>query len=220
IDLTIESEENPCLEIPQIYTVSDSVYIDKKPVPTVNYNVSGPSFTCPGDTITLYLDYTEGNPHYTFEVIEDFGDSLYVYGAGNYTSSLTLTNEFGCSATQVRTLIISTAPTPTITMEPQNGAICPGDSILLVANTPGTAYWQGPDGIMGSNDSLYVNEAGLYFAEVNFYEGCALVSNTVQVSEYSTPYLDGSGGVLCEGETLVIGIVSTAITNIEWQAPF
>ena len=220
VSLTMETEENPCLDDPQIYTISDSVYVVMRPKPVFEYVVTGPAYTCPGDTITLYVEHSEGTPAYSFNVIEDFGDSLYVYGPGNYISSLTITNEYGCSATEVEVLNISTAPTPSIAMDSETGAICPGDSILLIANTPGTPQWQGPSGTMGSADSVFVTEAGLYYAEVSFYPGCALVSNTVQISEYSTPYVDGSGGVLCEGDTLEISIVSTAISNIEWQEPF
>ena len=220
ITLEIESEENPCLDIPQTYTVSDSIYALVRPVPVVEFVLTGPVYTCPGDTITLFADYPLGTPTYNFNVIEDFGDSLYVYGSGNYVASLTLTNEFGCSSTKMQSLLIGTAPTPSINMFPQTGAICPGDSILLVANTGGIPEWQGPSGNLGNQDSLYVTEAGLYYVEVYFYPGCALVSNTLQISEYSTPYLDGSGGVLCLGDTLEISIVSTSITNISWQDPF
>lgn len=220
ITLEIETEENPCLDEESTYTVSDSIYAVVRPLPNVDFTLTGPSFTCPGDTITLYADYSEGTPNYNFDVIQDFGDSLYVFGPGNYVASLTNTNEFGCSATSIESILINTAPTPAIFMYPQTGAICPGDSILLIADTPGLPEWQGPSGNIGSGDSLYVTEAGLYYAEVNFYAGCALVSNTVQISEYSTPFLDGNGGVLCGGDTVEISIVSTAITNISWQDPF
>ncbi|NEN23691.1 T9SS type B sorting domain-containing protein [Cryomorpha ignava] len=220
ITLEIETEDNPCLDEPQIYTVSDSVYALLRPVPVVEFTLTGPGFTCPGDTITLYTEYSEGTPTFNFNVIEDFGDSLYVYGDGNYNASLTITNEFGCSTTKIQTLVITTAPTPSIIMLPETGAICPGDSILLVASSAGTPQWQGPSGNLGNQDSLYVSEAGLYYAEVTFYAGCALVSNTVQISEYSTPFLEGSGGVLCQGDTIEISIVSTSITNISWQDPF
>jgi len=208
------------VEVDQFYVVTDSIYVVLNPSPVAEFTLTGPSYTCSGDTITLYSTYPEGTtPVYNFTIIEDFGDSLYVYGPGNYHASVTVTNEFDCSSTVTQAVLITTAPTPSIAMQPQNGTICPGDSILLTSNTPGTPLWQGPSGSIGNDVSIYVHEAGLYFAEVTFYPGCALVSNTVQVSEYATPYLEANNGVLCEGDTLEISIISSAISDIVWQDP-
>ena len=219
ITVEITSKENACVDIDQVYLITDSIYVVLQPVPVVDFTMTGPNFTCPGDTITLYTDYSIGIPNYNFTVIADFVDSIYVYGEGLYSASLTLTNEYGCATTKYQNINISTAPTPSITMLPQNGTICPGDSILLTSQSPGIPLWQGPSGSMGNDESVYVHEAGLYYTEVTFYPGCALVSNTVQVSEYATPYLDANNGFLCAGDTLEISIISSAITNISWQEP-
>ena len=219
VSVEITVEENPCIDEEPVYTVTDSIYVIRHPTPVVDFELTGPAFACPGDTITLYAEFSEGTPSYNFNVIEDFGDSLYVFGSGQYAAFLTITNEFGCSNTNAELITIAEASTPSISVLPAQSAICPGDSLLLVLNTPGDNVWQGPSGNLGNNDSLYVYEAGLYFAEVTFYPGCALVSNTIQLSEYATPYLAGNDGVLCAGDSLEINIVSSSISNIEWQAP-
>ncbi len=220
ITLEIETEENPCLDSIQTYVLTDSVYALLRPSPDITFTLTGPEYTCPGDVFTLYSDFSEGTPNYNFNVIEDFGDSLYVMGAGNYIATLNVTNEYGCSDSEVESLTIVEAPTPSISFFPSIPVICPGDSVLIYTESPGDIQWQGPSGTMGGEDSLYVQEAGLYFAEVSFYPGCALVSNTVQISEFATPYLEGSGGVFCEGDTIEISVVSSSITNISWQEPF
>jgi hypothetical protein len=193
------------------------VYIDIEPLPSVFLNLTGPEATCPGDSLMLYLE-TDGTLSFAFDVIENYGDSILVSGAGLYEVTATNVNDNGCQVIAVESLEIGFVTTPEIFSMPETAIICPGDSVLLATDSPGNIFWQGPSGLAGTSDSIYVDESGLYFAEVVFYAGCALVSNTLQVAEYATPFISSSNAILCPGESITISVVSTTGT-VEWLAP-
>ncbi len=218
ITLEIEIVANECSDNPQFYTLSDSVYVSISPLPSVYFNFTGPAATCPGDSLMLYVD-TNGEMEYLFDVIQDFGDSVLVSGTGVYQAVASVSNSFGCDVFSLQELEINLVETPVITADPESAIVCPGDSILLSTNSPGNITWQGPGGNVGTGDEIYVDEAGLYFAEANFYPGCGLVTNTIQLVEYATPSISSNNAVLCPGETITISVVSTAAGGIEWQAP-
>jgi hypothetical protein len=93
---TIVTEPNPCFD--QIeYTVEDSIYIQFLPNPEVSLEVTGPQEACANDSLMLYVDYV-GELTLGFTPIQDFGDSVLVNGTGVYQFSVSLTNEFGCTA--------------------------------------------------------------------------------------------------------------------------
>jgi len=218
LSVQLTSVDNPCLEDIYEHFTSDSIYVDILPVPDSELVISGPEFYCPGDTLVFYIEYN-GQLVLDFEPIEDFGDSVYVQGPGTYGVSNSVTNEFGCSANASDFILVQEVETPVIATNPSEAVVCPGDSVQIFTSSPGTITWQGPSGIIEDTSSIYVQEPGLYFAEVEFYEGCALVSNTVEVSEFSTPFLDGSNAVLCPGGEVDIQIISSALDAIMWQAP-
>src|SRR5690606_34624840 len=78
---------------------------------------------------------------------------------------------------------------------------------------------QGPNGpLTETAATIDVFEAGLYFCEVSF-DNCALVSNTLEISEYSTPFILPVEDVLCEGETVTINLSAGVDANIQWESP-
>lgn len=218
VTVELTSQKNPCTDEILTQFDSDSIYVEIVPVPEASIEMIGPEFNCPGDTLVFFLDF-EGELSFDFEVIEDFGDSIYVSGTGFYQATVTSTNEFGCSATASDFILVQEVQTPEIFTDPVEAVVCPGDSVQILTFSPGTITWQGPSGNFEGESEIYVQEPGLYFAEVEFYEGCALVSNTIEVIEFTTPFLDGSNAVLCPGEEVEIGIVSSSLDAIEWQAP-
>ena len=218
IELEITTLDNPCFDIFNTYRATDSLYIRISPLPSVFLNASGPEATCPGDTLVFYME-TDGVLSFDFTPIANFGDSLYVSGAGEYIITATQSNEFGCTVISTEQIDIVDVSTPEIEINSEFSLICPGDSVELISAAPGEISWQGPSGNIGIGESIFVNEAGLYFAEVTFYSGCALVSNTIQISEYATPSLSASNAILCPGDSVIISVISTAEGSIEWQAP-
>ncbi len=217
ITVDIESEENICTDGIDEYSLTDSVFIVVNPAATASALITGPAASCSNDTITLLIEY-DGDITYDFVVIEAFDDSLWVVGAGFYTIMVSNTNEFGCFALTTSSHSVSNVVSPIITSGSE-AVICPGDSVLLFTNSPGDITWQGPNGAFANEQSTYVDDEGLYFIEVEYYPGCALVSNTIQVAEYATPFISGSGGVICPGDTLEISIISTSIDDLNWLEP-
>ncbi|MFN2429937.1 MAG: gliding motility-associated C-terminal domain-containing protein [Cryomorphaceae bacterium] len=217
-------EDNICVDDTGSFTATDSIYVMLFPNPETFLNVDGPEFVCAGDTFTVYLDYS-GNFDYNIpfssdlEEIEFYGDSLLLTGSGFIGFTVDSLNEFNCASSSTGSLNIETVSTPEILVLSESAVICPGDSVQLATDSPGEILWQGP-GLQGeTGESIYVTEPGLYFTEVTFYEGCALVSNTLEVAEYATPFISGMDGVLCPDDSLEISIVSTANTQINWLDP-
>lgn len=219
INVEIEKEENECETDFPVYSLSDSVYVQVIPAPEVSISLTGPNFVCPGDTVTLLLEY-EGDLNLNFTPIANFGDSLWVNGPGTYNAGVSLQSENGCSASSGATLLIQEVSSPSIISSSETGIVCPGDSVLLVATAQGDVVWQGPDGPFASDSNfVYVSESGIYYIEVSYYEGCELVSNSVEISEYTTPYISGSNAVLCAGDSVEISIISSSNSDINWLPP-
>ncbi|MCZ4408443.1 gliding motility-associated C-terminal domain-containing protein [Cryomorphaceae bacterium 1068] len=220
--VTVEliSQENPCTDEILTQFTSDSIYVEVVPVPEASIEIMGPEFFCPGDTLVFFLEYDGLLTFEDFEPVENFGDSIYVAAPGFYQITATATNEFGCSDLATDFILVQEVQTPEIFTNPEEAVVCPGDSVQIITTSPGSITWQGPSGTFEGQSDIYVQEPGLYFAEVEFYEGCGLVSNTIEVSEFATPFLDGSNAVLCPGGEVDISIVSSSLDAIEWQAPF
>jgi gliding motility-associated-like protein len=219
ISVELELTDSQCFEDELHYT-SDSVFVVVNPVPPVFVELTGPDFVCAGDTFMLYVESNMDFITFNFNIIQDFGDSLLVNLTNvNLSATVMDINEFGCVGSAESNIFVSQVPQPEIFSNPPNAVVCPGDSVMLTTSSPGTVLWQGPSGLAGVGSNVYVSEAGLYFAEVVFYEGCALVSNTLQVAEYATPFIGASNGVLCPGDTVALEVMSTSIENIQWFDP-
>ncbi len=220
ITLELESEENVCLDDIYTYTIEDSVYVEVAPAPDTEISLAGPGYICPGDTFMLHFDYI-GQLDISFEYVELFDDSVLVTGTGLYGVVATDTTDLGCVSTSTASLTVQEVSSPNLINTDPVGVICPNDSILLIAqHQGGTLSWIGPNGVFATDtNQVYVFDGGEYYLELEFYEGCGLVSNTVEIDEYSTPYLAGSNAVLCEGETVEISVVSAGDAVVQWLAP-
>ncbi|MGB6037639.1 MAG: gliding motility-associated C-terminal domain-containing protein, partial [Cryomorphaceae bacterium] len=218
VTLTVEPEINECNDTPFTYSDIDSIYVSLLEPPDIFISVTGPTLMCPGDTIVLQYDYT-GTLTGNFGVAQNFLDSAYIDSPGFYNFSVDSTAENGCVGFASQQLNISLVPSPQIFTDPPNAIICPGDSVELLSNNEGDFLWQGPIGSVAGDNSLWVSESGLYFAEVTFYEGCALVSNTVQLAEYATPFLYAESDSVCQGGSTDIWVFSNSLETIEWLPP-
>ncbi len=210
-------------------TLSTSIYVEVVPSPGDSFliDIVGDSLLCPGDSIQLIVSGSQGF-QYTWQgggITGLHEDSVWIFVADTFTVSyyFNVTNQFGCSdsGSVAGDHIVLYKPQPTITMSPASGLICPGDSVRLYCDGPGIFEWQGPSGILGSSDStIYVTTPGLYYCVRSDSDSCSLISNTVQVNQYTTPFLLPSpSGTLCEGESVTINVVTNPGSIIQWQAP-
>ncbi len=220
ISVEIEYTDNPCSLLEDPYLVTDSIYIVVNSPPQVDLTLEAPEASCGGPVVIVIETNADMISFPAYSPLQVWGmDSILVSGPGQYSVMATSTSELGCSATSIQTVLIDNVLTPVIATDPGTAVICPGEEVEIYTNSIGTITWQGPNGFAGTGLSITVNEPGLYFAEVFFYPGCALVSNTVQVAEYATPFLASSNALLCQGDSVIISVISTDINSIEWLAP-
>lgn len=223
VELSFDSTFTDCLDFEFFEALSDSVYVELLPGPSVSVQLGdAPAVICPGDTVAVAV-LTEAENLNLFgtasSVVE--GDTILVTSSGSVGVIASVTNEFGCTASAVNTFSISGPADPSIVSSPSPAVVCPGDSVLLTAFTPAdSVFWSGPDGTFAEGGTAWVSQPGDYFAVAQFYPGCALVSNTLDVAEYATPFLLAENGAICPDSTLVIAVNTVPGSDITWGPPF
>ncbi|MEX2596820.1 MAG: gliding motility-associated C-terminal domain-containing protein [Salibacteraceae bacterium] len=211
------------------FYISDSVYVTPLPSPTVgafSIGIGGRDYYCPGETIALW---GEGGSVYTWSgpfVNGSIADTVYVGSPGSYGVSSTIyeTNQYGCTDSLTANASKTVMEKPQPTLSSVNEVICPNDSVwLTVSNTGATEgfIWEGPNGIINSDSSsIAVTDAGTYFCTVNDSDSCDLASNTITLTQYNTPSLAAGGNlVICDGDSVVLNVVSSSGSSIEWLPP-
>ncbi|MBL4585995.1 MAG: SBBP repeat-containing protein [Flavobacteriales bacterium] len=208
--------------------VSHSIYVELNPLPNlgpVDIDILGGTNVCPGDSILLVatqaLNYLWEGPG----VDGNMNDSVWVSLQGTYfvSTASSDTNSFGCSASvsAIDSIFVTVQTQPEVTMTPSNGVICPNDSVLLTADGVGSFVWQGPSGPVGEDQSsVYVTTPGIYYCIRTDLFGCEVVSNSVEVFQYATPLILVDGPIiLCQGESVILSVISNLGSSIEWQPP-
>jgi gliding motility-associated-like protein len=194
-----------------VQTLSDSIYVKLLPQPKIT--ISGKNLICPGDSEYLVVS---GSNNYDWST-GSTNDSILVNTAGYYFVTSISTD--GCSTTEL--FVVSNPPLPNVTMNPSNGLICPGDSVTLTCSGSGIFQWQGPSGPFGGNNPVvYVKTPGSYNCVVTDSLGCLLLSNTVTVTQYSTPFLITSPSTtLCAFDTAILSAIAPVGATINWAPP-
>ncbi len=201
-----------------ILSVSDSVYVHFYPQPPpITLTITGKTILCPGDSTWLVA---HGSSNYSWSNSATT-DSIRV-AAGSYNVFSEVINTYGCYSIGVATATVSYTPQPNITMNPSNGIVCPNDSVQLTCSGAGGTYaWQGPSGpIPGSSPVIYVKTPGYYYCIESDTNGCVLLSNTVLIGQYSTPYLSASPAqTICPGDSAKISVIAPNGSIINWFPP-
>jgi len=211
---------NYCDTLP--FSVSDSVYITVNTNPTVNLSWLGSNLICPGDSLLLLgsgpnLVWTGNVPNAPV-----MADSVWIFDAGMVYLSADTISPAGCSSSASVSIPIAFYEEPVLVSQPSNALICPGDSVLLIASNGQAYVWFGPGGPLNLNQqSIYVTLPGFYYCEVLNSSGCPLFTNTLEVKQYTTPFLLVSPRpVLCfDGDSTEIEAVSNIGSTIQWNAP-
>lgn len=206
--------------------VQKDIYVEVNPVPVINpfaVNINGSQSICPGDSNLLVAT---GAPNYLWLGPGINGipnDSIYISLPGIYAvnSSLTITDSNGCSASHYSSasILVSIKPQPSVISEAT--LICPNDSIQLTSIGGGTDfYWEGPNGQIQGDSVIYATDPGQYFCIVNDSDSCELVTNTILLTQYSTPQLLANGDLyICDGDSLEISVIANDSSIVEWQFP-
>lgn len=222
VDVSFDSLSVECFTSEFFTELSDSVYVELLPGTTAELQLGeAPSVLCPGDTVYVSLTTEAESVNVVGSGATAAGDSIVVTAPGNVFVSVSTTNEFGCTANASAGFTIAGPSDPAITSSPSPAVVCPGDSVLLTASTPAdSVFWSGPAGTFDEGGATWVSQPGDYFAVAQFYPGCALVSNTLDVAEYATPFLLSENGAICPDSTLVISVNTVPGSDITWGPPF
>jgi gliding motility-associated-like protein len=213
----------PCLEDSLIFTLRDSIYIDLYPVVPITVDLTGPNVVCDGDTIVLTASCTCNAVDWAgpaFELLDPW--SIAVWGPGMYGVSADTTDLNGCTYTASDHIEVSMPTGPVLQVDPVDGILCPGAVATITADVSGTdAVWFGPDGpISGAGSNLVTTEPGTYYLVLTV-GGCTVVSNSVDLFAYSTPFIAAEPApVLCfPGDEAVIQVMAAASAQVQWDAP-
>jgi gliding motility-associated-like protein len=197
------------------------IKVNPKPVPVIS--VTGGNFICPGDTLTWQVSVTSACSSCTTTVTPGPG-TLYITAAGYYNFTGTATDTVtGCFSYNYFPKLVTTKPDPVIAVNPTNGIICPNDSAQVYTSSVGLNYeWYGPNGLLSPNQQyIYDSVPGYYHCVVTDSAGCVLTSNTIELKEYSTPYLEAApSNIICNGQSVSINVITLDATNIQWLPPF
>lgn len=177
------------------YFASKLIYIEVNPLPSsLNIFLDGTSPFCPGDTASVWVNDTVANASlsgpgiiYTYPS----GDTVLAIHEGYYSYSYTVVDSTtGCFKTFNPLYELIVKPTPQIFSNTTDNIICPYDSILLTAPNAVSYEWVGPQGILiGNTQSIYVHVTGFYHCVITDFDLCEMTSNTIELLEYSSPYL-------------------------------
>lgn len=192
--------------------VSRHVIVTSRPQLMVSVTPTRHVDVCYGKSITLEAE--PGFATYRWNTGAT-GPRLVVDSTGTY--SVTVTDDFGCTATSEPTNVWVNAPVrPKVTVKGSSN-LCVGQRVTLEAEAGFQSYrWEhGP-----VTSSVQVSEAGTYRVQVVDRYGCEGWSDsiTIRVSPLpATPSIERSGEtVLCEGDTLWLTAVS-AYSHRRWS---
>lgn len=186
-------------------------------------NLSGPDpYLCPGDTITIEADHFGTDILWDYGCLDDFLDSAhYLVGPDSiwvYAQVDTIVG--GKTCTGKGGYNINPYKIPNVYMDPEDGIICPGDSLLLTTPVGIEWEWIGPYGdVLGTDNTQYVNLPGFYHSIVTVEPGCVLTSHFVEAKEYSLPSLIIDEPVLCVDGIATVEVIAPPIATIEWLPP-
>ncbi|TNE52982.1 MAG: hypothetical protein EP338_13120 [Bacteroidetes bacterium] len=209
-------------QCPQSYVIVDSIFCEIKRPPELEISPGGE--LCPGDSMyivtTVVADtFVWYGPSISW--VSENRDSILVNGPGSYSIVASYNfEEISCTAMGVRNVTVKT--TPKVLMDPEDGLICPGDSVKLYLDRIGNSYlWLDLSGdSISKNEITYVQDQGFYACLFEDEDGCLLLTSQVEVKKYATPFLELTPkDFICRGETAEISVIFVGDAGIQWHAP-
>ena len=186
--------------------------------------IQGNTIICPGDTTTLSVTTSEPSVTYQWQlngtdIVGETNASLNVNQTGAY--SVTVTNTFGCTATE--SVAVTSAAFSTSTIQGDTD-LCTGESTTLSITSaePGLTYqWQfnGTDMAGETNANVTVNQVGTYSVTATNANGCE-VTESVVVNDVSFTITSITGDIdICTGESTTLS-TSTTESGVTYQWQF
>lgn len=214
---------NPPGNTDSILSIVKDFYIIEYPNPIINFTLSGNYIqVCPGDTPTVFIQ-SNAQISLPTNTINQFSnpDGFQTLVPDNYDIGLLLIDSVtGCFSDNIVQVAVDYKSTPEINMLPDDGIICPDDSVTLSTLASLQIAWIGPTGDSISTQQVAkVNAPGLYYALVTDLTGCTMISNTVNVRQFTTPNYSVQPQRICTGEPALIAVDLLEGDSIEWLPP-
>ena len=207
------------------YNVVDSFYVEVNPRPISNVAVTGESPFCPGDTVNIWTsDVMPGGSWNGPGIVatNSVGDSILAIIEGTYSYQFTLTDSLtGCSKNFSPNFLLNVKPAPNIFSNSPDNIICPYDSILLSAPLAIAYEWVGPQGnVLGNTQDIYVDVVGFYHCIITGFDFCQMTSNTIELLEYTSPYLIAEPDTeLCHSGVIDLIMEHSGSPSFNWLNP-
>lgn len=205
------------------FQLTKSVYVSFAPSPVVNAGISGANSTdiiCPGEIKMLTAS---GGYFYSWSgpgVQMPYNDSvLVVSDPGQYCVIVTDSTDLGCIGSSMSCVTLTGPAPPSIVASTE--LICPGDSISITASGGVHYDWYGPSGPLQDTTAVIQTAVpGFYYVYVQDTSGCTLVSNAVELEQYSTPALFAQPvPVICNGVPITLQVSSNTGSVLNWLPP-
>ena len=212
------------------YFVSDSFYVVPFTVSIPPPVLLGNNSLCPGDSTIL----SAVNPQAGFQwnlstaplngqgIIwqSQDGDSIAVDAGGVYQFEGSFIDPIsGCPYSSGSSIYVEFVDIPTITMNPIDALLCPGDSIFMGVQSTFASYtWIGPNGqLPNTTPSIYGTQDGNYYCVAIDSSGCQLTSPNVQIIPYVSPSIQViPSNILCGNNTIEIMAIYSGSPTVNW----
>lgn len=183
---------------------------------TIHHLIPPPSITVNGSTSrcgagSLFLNAYQSGATYLWSTGSTYSSINYIANSSS-NITLTITNNYGCTNDTTIAITVNEPPTPIISSSTTN--LCDGDSILLTCNLNNVTYsWSNQDTTIGT----YVNQQGNYNVFCTDNNGCTGISNTLQITNVSSPppVLSSLADTICNGDS--VNIIATGANQYQWS---
>lgn len=209
-----------------MYDITDSIYIIVNQLPTDYVTILGDNLLCPdGSAYLTVSDTISGFNWYGPGIAwqNSIGDSIQITIAGTYYYAGTLIDTVTlCSDSLTFSHTINLKQPPPILMNPDDGIVCPNDSVYMYINDIYLSYdWIGPEGFSLSSTWFHIDDdQGFYYCHVEDSSGCILTTAPAEIREFTTPsiFVEPSY-VLCPGDQTTLTVTYIGNAQIQWTSP-
>lgn len=190
------------------------VVVTVNPKPTANIVANGATTFCTGGNVTLTAS-GGGTYNWFFNNGVNGNNTSTQNAAASGAYFVEVTNAFLCKDSSA-ILNVTVNPLPNATINASNTTFCVGDSIMIVATGGGNYQWQNP--IISTNDTLFVNQNGIFCVTVtNAITNCSTSICSPQITQAVNPMADiqtAAPTTICAGDT--VHFTTTASLTNQW----
>ncbi len=205
-------------QIPGCAKIVDNVFTAPENCCPIEFDLGPDRVICEGDEIILDGGI-DGASYKWFRdgiLLDDTLSTLVPAQSGTYT--LEVTNDQGCSKTDIVSIIIN--PLPFVELFSNDTTFCDGDGLLINGEISANHIQWYRNGDLLPDDTLsaiLITSSGQYVVIGMTDAGCS-ASDTIAVENFTTPsaYLGGDQDI-CEGQVYEIGNLGTGGDTYRWS---